>query len=180
MASLRRSVAVSVLFTLFGGPVPVLFLGPLALTGLRTVPGRPEPVVNVAYVLIALGLAILLGCISRFIFVGRGSLAPFLPPEHLVVSGLYRFVRNPMYLGVVLALLGECLLFSPLTMAIYTVFVALGMHIWVCLYEEPHLAQLHPGDYATYMHHVPRWFPRPLPWSGPSPSDPNYFGPEHR
>ena len=108
---MRRNVVASVLFTLFGGPGIVLLLVPWAITRLRIPADEPGAQRAAAALLVALGLAPLLESIVRFVRVGRGSLVPTVPPERLVASGLYRYVRNPMYLGVVAALAGEALLF---------------------------------------------------------------------
>ena len=103
-----------------------------------------------AAALILAGVAPLLASIVRFVVVGRGTLMPSVPTERLVVSGLYRSVRNPMYVGDILALAGEALLFRSPSLALYTAFVALGFHLFVRLYEEPTLLRRHPRDY-------PRW-----------------------
>ena len=164
MASLRRSVIVSILFTVFGGPGIVLVFLPLWITRFRIPAGEPLIQAVLAAALIVLGLVPLLESIRRFILVGRGTLAPPVPTEHLVVSGLYRYVRNPMYVGVLVALGGETLLFWSRSMAIYTVLVGLGFHLFVRLYEERTLAHRHPADYLRYKSHVPRWLPRLTPW----------------
>lgn len=164
MASLRRSVIVSILFTVFGGPGIVLVFLPLWITRFRIPAGEPLSQTVLAAALIVLGLVPLLESIQRFILVGRGTLAPPVPTEHLVVSGLYRYVRNPMYVGVLLALGGETLLFWSRSMAIYTVLVGLGFHLFVLLHEEPALIRQHPADYPRYKSHVPRWLPRLTSW----------------
>ncbi len=89
---------------------------------------------------------------------------PAVPTEHLVVSGLYRYVRNPMYLGVVTALAGEALLFASRHMLLYLAIIWGMMHIFVCFYEEPRLAATHGDEYARFKKNVPRWIPRLTPW----------------
>jgi protein-S-isoprenylcysteine O-methyltransferase Ste14 len=111
--------------------------------------------------LIVAGLAPLLESITRFIIVGRGTLVPTAPTEHLVVSGLYRYVRNPMYLGVLTTILGETLLFASRAMIEYLAVVFAMFHLFVVFYEEPKLTSLYPEEYTLYRHHVRRWLPRP-------------------
>ena len=161
MASLRRSIVASVLFTVFGGPGIVLVLLPWEITRFRVVPGW-----NVAagWLLIAVGLLPLLESIGRFIFVGRGALVPIVPTEQLVVSGLYRYVRNPMYVGVTLALAGEALLFWSSGMVIELTIVAAAFDMFVHFYEEPKLMRTFGDEYLRYHREVRRWFPRRKPW----------------
>lgn len=94
---------------------------------------------------------------------------PTVPTVRLVASGLYRYARNPMYVGVMTSLCGETLLFETRKMAIYSLSVWLLIHLFVLLYEEPTLAWRHPEDYARYKHSVPRWLPRLSPWSDRGP-----------
>jgi protein-S-isoprenylcysteine O-methyltransferase Ste14 len=164
MASIRTSVLVSILFTLFGGPALVLVLMPWYITHFRVPAGQSPALIVASAVLIAAGLVPLLESIARFIFVGRGTLMPAVPTEHLVVSGLYRYARNPMYIGVITAVAGEALLFRSRHMLIYAGIVWLIMHAFVCLYEEPRLARTFGDEYQTFRKNVPRWIPRLRPW----------------
>lgn len=100
MASLSRSAIVSVIFVIFGGPGILLVLVPRLITGFRLPRGEPWWQAAGCAVVIVGGLVPLLESVWRFVVVGRGSLVPGVPTEHLVVSGLYKYVRNPMYLGV--------------------------------------------------------------------------------
>jgi protein-S-isoprenylcysteine O-methyltransferase Ste14 len=165
MTTIRRSIIVSVLFTLFGGPGLVLVFLPWLITRFRL----PAPTLGgrmlIACLLIFVGLIPLFESIVRFVVVGRGTLMPAVPTEHLVVSGLYRYVRNPMYLGVVTALLGESLLFRNRHMLIYVAIVWGTMHLFVCLYEEPKLASMFPDEFPVFKQNVRRWLPRLTPWS---------------
>jgi protein-S-isoprenylcysteine O-methyltransferase Ste14 len=163
MASLRRSVTVSVLFTLFGGPGMLLVFVPWLLTRFRMAPGEPSALRVLGPVLIVAGLVPLLESIGRFVVVGRGTLVPAVPTEHLVVSGLYRFVRNPMYVGVLTAIAGEAVLFWSRGVAIEFFLAWLAMDLFVRLYEEPRLTAQFPKEYARYRHHVSRWVPRMKP-----------------
>ncbi len=109
------------------------------------------------------GAAIYLVCAWEFGARGRGTPAPFDPPRRLVVTGLYRRVRNPMYVGVVLALLGESVLWQDRALAIYACALWAAFHLWVLLYEEPKLRRLFGPDFDAYRATVPRWLPRPAP-----------------
>jgi protein-S-isoprenylcysteine O-methyltransferase Ste14 len=171
MASQRRNALVSVLFAVFGGPGLILVYLPLLITRMW-ITGFKLPADEalwekiLAGALIAAGLAPLLESIVRFVRVGRGTLVPTAPTERLVVSGLYRLVRNPMYCGVLTALLGEIALFRSRALAEYGAVVWLGMHLFVRFYEEPTLEKRHPGEFAAYRRNVPRWLPRLTPWKG--------------
>lgn len=164
VATFRRSVVVSILFTVFGGPGFVLIYLPFWITRFRIPASDPFWQSLIAAVLIFLGLTPLLDSIRRFIYVGRGTLMPAVPTEHLVVSGLYRYVRNPMYLGVLVAAGGEAVLFWSRGMAIYTVLVCLGFNLFVLLYEEPALIRRFAEEYMRYKRNVPRWLPRLTAW----------------
>lgn len=118
--------------------------------------------------LIAIGLVPLLVSIRDFAVSGRGTLAPIDPPRKLVRVGLYRHVRNPMYVGVVTALAGEALFFESRALAFYALIVWLVFHVFVVLYEEPHLRDAFGADYETYREAVPRWVPRLRAWEAPS------------
>jgi protein-S-isoprenylcysteine O-methyltransferase Ste14 len=108
----------------------------------------------------ALGSAILVGCIREFTVAGRGTLAPIDPPTRFVVSGLYRYVRNPMYVGVVLMLSGESLAFASPALAIYAaVFFALA-NLFIRFHEEPALRRKFGASYDDYRGRVPCWIPR--------------------
>jgi protein-S-isoprenylcysteine O-methyltransferase Ste14 len=166
MASQRRNVLVSVLFVAFGGPGILLLYLPLWITRFHVPAEEPEWLVLLAVVLIALGLTPLFESVARFIRVGRGTLVPTTPTEHLVVSGLYRYVRNPMYVGVLTALTGEALLFESRDLAVFAAIVWFGIHLFVCFYEEPTLTRRYGGQYLNYKRNVPRWLPRITPWKG--------------
>lgn len=170
MASTRTNVLASVLFTLFGGPGLVLVLIPWLITRFRLPLHQPLPQLSVAVLLIAAGLYPLLESIVRFVTVGRGSLVPTLPPEHLVVTGIYRYVRNPMYVGVLVVIAGEALLFRSPGLLIHFCAAWLVMNTFVHFYEEPKLAHTFPVEYAVYKQHVRRWIPRVTPWTGDSVS----------
>ena len=108
----------------------------------------------------AAGAALILWCILAFVFVGRGTPAPFDPPRRLVVRGPYRFVRNPMYLGAGLALAGAALVYRSAAILGYLVLFGLVLQAFVVWYEEPTLARTFGADYAAYRSAVRRWLPR--------------------
>jgi protein-S-isoprenylcysteine O-methyltransferase Ste14 len=108
----------------------------------------------------ASGAALALTCILTFVFVGRGTPAPFDPPRRLVVRGPYRLVRNPMYLGAGLALAGAAAFYQSLPLLGYAGLFLLISHLFVVLYEEPALRRTFDGDYESYCSRVGRWWPR--------------------
>ena len=110
--------------------------------------------------LLSIGAAGLSWCIWDFGRSGKGTLAPVDPPRFVVRSGLYRFVRNPMYVSVLLALAGEALLFGSLRLVAWWAFVAIVIHVFVVAYEEPTLRRQFGADYAAYCSAVARWRPR--------------------
>ena len=110
--------------------------------------------------LVAIGWAILLWCALDFGRRGSGTPAPYDPPRALVTSGMYAFVRNPIYVGVLTAILGWALWFWSGSVALYFVVMALAFHAWVLLYEEPVLADSFGAEFARYRAGVPRWVPR--------------------
>jgi protein-S-isoprenylcysteine O-methyltransferase Ste14 len=107
--------------------------------------------------LIVLGLSVLLRCVWDFFAVGRGTLAPFDPPKRLVVTGLYRFTRNPMYNGVLAVLLGEAWLFRSTPLVQYAAVVFVVFNLFVLVYEEPALDSQFGESYRAYRRAVPRW-----------------------
>ncbi len=109
---------------------------------------------------IGLGVVLLAACIFEFAWSGRGSLSPADPPRHLVVRGLYRYVRNPMYLSVTMILLGEALVVHSVALAIYWVVWFAGANIFVLCYEEPALRRRFGSSYDEYTQRVGRWIPR--------------------
>lgn len=110
-----------------------------------------------ACICILIGTAIYLSCAWDFAIKGLGTPAPIDPPKKLVVTGLYRWVRNPMYQGILLILLGECLLFPDRGLLIYTALFALMFHAFVVFYEEPILRNRFGAPYNDYCRKVPRW-----------------------
>src|SRR5438105_407553 len=114
----------------------------------------------VGLALIALGLPGLLDSFVRFAVQGVGTPAPIAPTEHLVVSGLYRYVRNPMYVSVLLLLFGQALLLGNAAILAYWALIWIAFHLFVCYYEEPTLRKRYSDEYIEYVERVPRWIPR--------------------
>jgi protein-S-isoprenylcysteine O-methyltransferase Ste14 len=167
---LSRNIVISTLFTLLGGPGLVFVVFPWLLTRFRLPAHETLTQILASSVLIGAGLVPLFESIVRFIVVGRGTLMPAAPPEHLVVTGLYRFVRNPMYAGGMSVLAGEALLFARRNVIFYAFLVWLVMDLFVRFYEEPHLMRRFRAEYELYQRNVPRWIPRITPWPGPTGS----------
>ena len=109
---------------------------------------------------ILIGAAIYFWCARDFTFAGLGTPAPIDPPKELVVRGLYRYARNPMYVGILSILLGEALLFASQRLFEYTAVVFIFFFLFVVVYEEPMLRQKFGESYRLYCKNVPRW----LPW----------------
>jgi protein-S-isoprenylcysteine O-methyltransferase Ste14 len=116
--------------------------------------------------LICAGLPLLLDSFARFAVQGLGTPAPVAPPRHLVVTGLYRYVRNPMYVAVSSLIFGQGLLFGSARVLRYGVAVFVGFHLFVLLYEEPTLRGKFGSEYEDYCKNVRRWWPWAKAWKG--------------
>ena len=114
-----------------------------------------------AAALFALGGALYAWTVWDFAAFGRGTPAPIDAPRRLVVRGLYRYTRNPMYVGILTVLVGQVALFASTALALYAIAVLAGFHAWIVAYEEPRLAAAFDSQYAAYCRQVPRWLPRP-------------------
>ena len=119
------------------------------------------------FVPLILGALLALRCAFAFAWTGLGTPAPFDAPRRLVVTGMYRYVRNPMYLGMALFLIGEWMLFGsdPRGAITYLLVCAMSTWLFVKFYEEPTLRQKFPADYDQYTRNVPRFWPRLHPWA---------------
>jgi protein-S-isoprenylcysteine O-methyltransferase Ste14 len=113
--------------------------------------------------MIVAGLPVLLDSFARFALQGLGTPAPIAPPQHLVVTGLYRHVRNPMYVAVSLLIFGQGLLFASIRLLQYGLIVWLAFFVFVVLYEEPALTRQFGKEYEQFCVQVPRWIPRLKP-----------------
>ena len=120
-----------------------------------------SPTTLLSGLMLLIGVIIYMWCIWDFANVGRGTPAPIDPPKTLVMRGLYKYTRNPMYLGVLCVISGWALLFQSLNIVIYAVCVATCLHLFILLYEEPHLKRVFGPSYEQYCSQVRRWIPIP-------------------
>lgn len=123
------------------------------------------PVRVAGLILLILGVTVLVQAFVRFVAEGRGTPAPVAPTERLVVGGLYRYVRNPMYLAVVAAITGQALALGQPVLLGYAAVVWVVVASFVRWYEEPTLARQFGAQYEAYRRAVPAWWPRTRPWS---------------
>jgi len=145
--------------TLLPGMVALIL--PWRFFGLRDArPDFSDPVHLLAILLFGVGAVLLTVCIVEFARSGRGTLSPADPPKVLVVAGLYRYVRNPMYLSVALMLTGELLLTRSQSLLIFALGWFTLVNLFVLAYEEPRLRTLFGASYEAYCRQVPRWLPR--------------------
>ncbi len=150
----------TLLFTILV-PGTVLVLLPLALVASSVGPRFDfGPASYSGLVPLLAGLSVIVACFVDFVRRGRGTPAPYDPPRELVITGLYRYVRNPQYVGVVLVVVGEALLSGAAVLFGYAAFLAVAYHLFVRYYEEPTLSRLFGEAYAQYRVSVPRWLPR--------------------
>lgn len=162
-----RAAAGTLLF-LVVAPGVVAGVIPWALTGWESGDafGAPGLARVAGAAMIVAGVLVLLEAFARFVLEGRGTPAPVAPTERLVVGGLYRFVRNPMYLAVGGTIVGQALLLGRPVLLAYAAVFALLVAAFVRAYEEPTLARRYGEQYSAYRRAVPRWWPRRTPWQG--------------
>jgi protein-S-isoprenylcysteine O-methyltransferase Ste14 len=157
----------SALFFLIA-PGTIAGLVPWLITRWRIEPGA-APALSVAGAVLLIPLAaMLIECFARFVRHG-GTPAPIMPTEHLVVTGLYRRVRNPMYVAVTGLIFGQALLFGSAALLAYGIVIWVTFHLFVLGYEEPSLRRTHGEEYDDYCKAVPRWLPRFKSWTPPTP-----------
>jgi protein-S-isoprenylcysteine O-methyltransferase Ste14 len=164
---MRRSTAAigsAVFFVL--APGVVVGLIPWLLT--RWQAGEPlpywMPLRVLGGILLIAGLIALLSAFVRFVVEGLGTPAPVAAPERLVVGGVYRYVRNPMYVAVLAAIVGQALLLGRPVLLLYAAGTWLVVAAFVRFYEEPTLTRRFGADYEAYRRAVPAWRPRLRPW----------------
>jgi protein-S-isoprenylcysteine O-methyltransferase Ste14 len=161
----RRALAGTLLF-LVAAPGVVAGLVPWLLTGWEVGDDGHWLVRAGGAVLVVVGVGVLLEAFARFALEGRGTPAPVAPTQELVVGGLYRYLRNPMYVAVIATILGQGMfLWRPILLA-YAAVVAAAMWLFVRTYEEPTLAARYGDRYAAYRRAVPGWWPRRRPGTG--------------
>jgi len=166
-ARLIASIAGSLAFFVVAPGVIALWI-PWRLTCWRLQPLPPAlvPLRLLGAAIALVGLLGLAACFARFVVQGLGTPAPVMPPKRLVVTGLYRYVRNPMYVAILWMLAGQALLMGNRALVGYAIVVALMFHLWVIAYEEPTLREKFGAEYDAYRAGVRRWWPR---WKPRSP-----------
>jgi protein-S-isoprenylcysteine O-methyltransferase Ste14 len=147
--------------TLFVGLVLVFVPARLLSWAGMEEPSRTGPVQVAGMVAGTVGAALALGCVVTFVHRGRGTPAPFDPPCRLVISGSYRFVRNPMYIGAGLALAGAALFYGSVELLAYLGLLLIASHLFVVFHEEPALKRSFGQEYDAYCEKVGRWLPKP-------------------
>jgi len=148
----------TLLFTIIA-PGTVTVLLPYLMLSSRRIAETPsrEALRFLGFAPLLIGLSIYLWCAYDFAAKGRGTPAPIDPPKQLVRSGLYHFTRNPMYVGIILILLGEAIFFASTALFFYAAAVFIGFNGFILFYEEPALRRLFGESYERYCAEVPRW-----------------------
>jgi protein-S-isoprenylcysteine O-methyltransferase Ste14 len=155
-AVFRAAIVATLFVSLWVYFVPRWFAGPEAFRD-------PRPL---GFIVVAIGAAIGLPCVWEFAWRGFGTPAPFDPPRRLVITGPYRWVRNPMYIGMGIALIGEAIVYPNLTRFLLgmTATLWLLVSLFIVAYEEPVLRGMFGSDYEEYCRSVHRWLPRLKPF----------------
>ena len=162
---MRRAAVGTVIF-FFAAPGVMAALVPWLLTGWER-PAVSWGVVDVlGLVLVVVGAAMVVACFARFVREGVGTPAPVAPTEFLVQGGLYRHVRNPMYVGVAAVILGQAALLRSTDLVWWSLIFLAAVVTFVKAYEEPTLREQFGASYDRYRSHVPGWLPRLSPWRG--------------
>ncbi|HEX8990936.1 MAG TPA: isoprenylcysteine carboxylmethyltransferase family protein [Anaerolineales bacterium] len=143
-------------------PITILIVVPWLLDP-HPKPASPVQLV-IGLVIIGLGLYIMARTILGFFEIGRGTLAPWDPPQNLVIAGMYAYVRNPMILGVITVVVGEALAVSSLPILGFAIFAFALNTVYFMFSEEPGLEKRFGEKYREYKRNVPRWIPRLTPW----------------
>ncbi|WP_245601663.1 methyltransferase family protein [Hamadaea tsunoensis] len=160
----RIRAALGSLLFLLVAPGVVVGLLPWWLTGGWTAGHTWWPLRVLGGLLLAAGLAALLWAFGQFVVEGLGTPAPVAPTRHLVIGGLYRYVRNPMYVAIVVALLGQALLLGRPVLLAYALCAWALPAAFVRFYEEPTLLRTYGDEYREYQRNVRAWIPRRTPW----------------
>jgi protein-S-isoprenylcysteine O-methyltransferase Ste14 len=121
---------------------------------------------GIGALMILTGVPGLVDAFARFALQGLGTPAPIAPTRNLVVTGLYRYVRNPIYVAVVAIIMGQGVLMGDSRLLVYGALLWLGFHVFVVAYEEPTLEETFGSEYESFRAAVPRWIPRMTPWRG--------------
>ena len=173
---LLRSILILPGMALVVIPALILALTRSAHIGWSLSPPSSYIPIALGLLFILLGLILIIPTIRLLSKAGRGTLAPWDPTQRLVVQGPYRYVRNPMIMGVLVALLGEAVFFGSFPLFVwFSAFLAVNA-IYMPLSEEPGLEKRFGEQYQAYKENVPRWLPRYSPWEGPEPPDSDRYG----
>ncbi len=148
----------NLLFTIFIPGTVAVFI-PLLISSSRGLTSQPLFLI-IGIVLLLIGSVIYGWTVWDFAVTGKGTPLPIDAPRKLVVRGLYRYVRNPMYLGVLIVILGWVWIYADVLIWLYGLAVAIIVHIFVVRYEEPHLEKIFEDEYVDYKASVGRWLPR--------------------
>jgi protein-S-isoprenylcysteine O-methyltransferase Ste14 len=158
MSLIIRTVVWSSLFIAF-----VIVFVPAQIVQRAGIAGAPPALGGAQYagaVLVTIGGAIAIWCIATFAVIGRGTPAPFDPPQRLVIRGPYRYVRNPMYIGAGVAMIGAALFYHSTAIVVYVLALWAVVHAFVRFYEEPTLRDKFGDEYIGYTNRVRRWLPK--------------------
>jgi protein-S-isoprenylcysteine O-methyltransferase Ste14 len=150
----------------FAAPGTVAGVVPWALTGWDRPAGDWRLTDQAGAILVGIGLVVVIAAFTQFVREGRGTPAPVAPTERLVVGGLYRFVRNPMYLAVAAMIGGQGLIFQSAAVGVWLVAFMVAVFAFVTTYEQPTLRRTYGASYEAYCRAVPGWWPRLTPWRG--------------
>jgi protein-S-isoprenylcysteine O-methyltransferase Ste14 len=159
----RSTAAIGSAVFFIAAPCVVAGLVPWLLTRWEFGPPWPAAALLavIGLLIMVAGAAVLVNAFVRFAWEGRGTPAPVAPTEELVITGPYRWVRNPMYLAVLAVIIGQALLLRQVTLLIYAAVVAAAFLTFVKLYEERVLLERYGEEYRRYQAAVPGWIPRP-------------------
>ncbi len=162
---LRASLGTAAFF--LAAPAVVAGLVPWLITDWQVDERLPVPLRAAGALLAVLAIVSLVSSFAKFAIEGLGTPSPTAPTKHLVVSGLYRFVRNPMYVAVLTIIVGQALLLGSAALVAYAALVALAVVSFVRLYEEPTMLSTYGPQYERYRAAVPGWIPQLRPWREP-------------
>ncbi|MGD8782182.1 MAG: isoprenylcysteine carboxylmethyltransferase family protein [Ignavibacteria bacterium] len=139
-------------------PITVLIIVPLYIV--KNISVEISVVSVIGFILICIGLSVMIITISTFVRTGKGTLAPWSPTKKLITGGIYKYVRNPMIMGVLTVLAGEAIAILSVNIFIWAVIFFIINNIYFVLYEEPDLEKKFGNEYLVYKKNVPRWIPR--------------------
>ena len=162
----RSGAAVGSLLFAIGEPGVMAGLVPYLISGGWVGHGAPLAIQFAGWALLAAGVGVLAHTVIRFVVEGRGTPFPAAPTESLVVGGLYRYVRNPMYLAVIATILGQAAILGSASLLAYAAIFWAIVASFVRFYEEPTLSARYGEQYAAYRRAVRAWWPRATPWRG--------------